>query len=502
VVEARDGQLNAPVHAMEVLGLGSSTGGSAGDYDKKALDVDVGYLWGTMGIYELRDNLTVPNGDGYSSDRSQWHWQLENTSLTSATSAEYVASLAGTGRFVGRLEVQGGAGAPWGTVCSTGLTNLGATAMNLCASLNLKSSPSTLLPFYEYGSGVIYLADVGCVDGLITNVPQSSTTSSCEYTFSSKYRKVNNCSHVSDVGVFCGSVSAEADNGFTLAVVSVVPFSQMGNSTASTHALLSCLQRVASIPPDRVLPMVYAWTDATTFTLNFTFSTAPDSSAFTSGDLAMMLQLTNMYALSTECGVTEIRSNVNPSGTRPPTTAVPPTAVSPTAVPQATTSAPQTTETRSEVLFLTNSTITAVNLSITIQAKLRLASAPLVVSSVMLNGSARETTLSFASSNASMSAIALVRAGELPGVLSAAPMASPAPAPTPSTSNTVIIVVTVLASVLLVGAVIQLIRNLHRVAAARARLRRLEELDSGASARGSGTMEEMLMHQEYEKDSE
>ena len=65
----------------------------------------------------MRSNDTRPNGDISTNDETQWTWQL---AATMDAGSNHTRCAGNDAKCYGRVEVQMGAEAPWGTVCSVG----------------------------------------------------------------------------------------------------------------------------------------------------------------------------------------------------------------------------------------------------------------------------------------------------------------------------------------------------------------------------------------------
>ena len=156
-------------------------------------------------FYELRSNSTLLQADVVP-DTAQWHYRLATSN--------------GTTKNYGRFEVQPGSGAMWGTLCSGG--TIGKTeALAACAAIDKTVRHVLGIPYFlERGSGIIYLSNLHCVD---YQYGQPLTdTSTCEYTLSTKYKKHNTCSMVTDTGLICGfgaNTQTEAPITFSAEIV-------------------------------------------------------------------------------------------------------------------------------------------------------------------------------------------------------------------------------------------------------------------------------------------
>jgi hypothetical protein len=263
-------------------------------------------MWANMGIMELRDNTTMPNGIA-TTDSSKWIWKLDASDFSGVSVPN--------GKGFGRVILQPGTAAALGTVCSTGTTQ--AFGNVVCERLvGASASPAMLIPYYRPGSGIIYVSNATGV------APSSLNWSNGTY-------KNNTCFHMEDLGLMCGvGLRPNVASGTRyIAVVEERRFSTPNDT-------VNCLATVSNTPRARFVISGYSNDDPQQVLVYFSLVQSAVATDLTTGDIEMLMNATNGAAYNHFCAIQIILSSLEPvptniltqNPTAPPTTKIPTTA--------------------------------------------------------------------------------------------------------------------------------------------------------------------------------
>ncbi|CUF64351.1 Hypothetical protein, putative, partial [Bodo saltans] len=296
------GSMSASWSGLLPPGMSGSTG-TAGEMNLGILPSEIlemiaaetaaATLWDDFGIFEQRDNLTKPDGP-LNPDRSTWTFSLE--SLDTSLEDKF-----------GRVTLQPGKDAMYGTICSIGTDKTAALA--LCQQRNPSTRMAALIPFMQPRvGGVIYLSHMRCND--------TTRMDSCTFDTSTFWEKNNLCSHLQDTGVLCGrGVIEDPEEPISYAAYVQMPQLDPQFCENVTLQFTNRISAVTGLPPSRF--MIHECTNVAgqgsvtvppmqptqepllpQYLVNFTFSSSNNVSELTRGDLDLILQATNQWAVS------------------------------------------------------------------------------------------------------------------------------------------------------------------------------------------------------------
>ena len=298
-----------------------------------------------VSVFELRDNVTKPNGAIQVTNVSTWNWFMKDLDHNDHTK-------------YGRIDLQPGPDAPFGTVCGQGFGR--AAAIAACRLYDTSVTSAIAIPsFKEEGRGIIYLGSVSCP----ATAPYANGLVGCGYTFSLKEKKLNDCSHDSDAGVICGT---GVGNQTTFPVRYLIYFDP---DVYFNTTFIAAITAQLGIPANRVnLSKSVFNATLQAVLVNFSFIDGPNlplpAGAATRGDCDLFLQSLNSYGLYSLFGIIRLFPNATVNAIPQPTTTRPPTSTSTqtltgTATGSGTTKPPTTTTTATATPSATATSSTA-----------------------------------------------------------------------------------------------------------------------------------------------